>query len=136
MEYQIFKLKMNLLRENLQAKKELTEQIENIEYQMSGVKGIRYDKEHSSFNPTIASEIRNDLSEKLSEYERKLEEVNKWLSLLETECYGWLNSFTPKNRKMAEMVFLKGMTFYQVGKKMGYSDNAVWHRIKKEVENL
>ena len=39
-------------------------------------------------------------------------------------------------RELCIMIFADGMTFIEVGNKVGYSDNALWHRIRKEVEKI
>ena len=65
MNYTQFKNEMKNYSIYLKSKEKLEQDIEILVYEMSGVKGIRFDKERMSFNPDLSNEIRYVLSQKL-----------------------------------------------------------------------
>lgn len=136
MDYVIFKNEMMLLKAYRKALETLTDEKEEIEYQMCGVRGIRYDKQHSSYNPSQSENIRLDLIDKLSQKESEIAEVNKILEPLENRCRTRLKRLTPRTRQIVRMKFEQDMTFDEIGGKLGYSNHAIWYKLTREVESL
>lgn len=132
MEYKRFKNELSNYRSYQKSLIKIDEEIENIIYEMTGVKAIRYDKQPLSFNPELSADMRDKLSRMLEEKESekdhtlmKIQDIDRNLAKLPDDI-----------RELCIMLFADGMTFIEVGNRVGYSDNALWHRIRKEIEKI
>ena len=132
MDYKTFKNELSNYRAYQKSLIQINDEIELIVYEMTGVKGIRYDKQPMSFNPYLTAETRERLSHRLDEWECKLDHTLMKINDIERD----LAKLPDDIRELCIMIFADGMTFIEVGNKVGYSDNALWHRIRKEVEKI
>lgn len=132
MEYKRFKNELSNYRSYQKSLIKIDEEIENIIYEMTGVKAIRYDKQPLSFNPELSADMRDKLSKRLEEKESekdhtlmKLQDIDRNLAKLPDDI-----------KIICTMLFVDNMSFNKVGRIVGYSNNGLWHRIRKEIEKI
>ena len=99
---------------------------------MTGVKAIRYDKQPLSFNPELSADMRDKLSRMLEEKESekdhtlmKIQDIDRNLAKLPDDI-----------KIICTMLFVDNMSFTKVGRIVGYSNNGLWHKIRKEIEKI
>ena len=135
MRFDIFTLRMKMYQNLLDTKMEIEDEIDFLCYHYCGVKAISYDRE------TIISTHKPDeklmiLSEKLEQPQRELDFVNnaiKQIKPLVDEC---LDKLPDDIKRATQMLFFEKMTYRDVGKAFGYTDNGMWHKIRREVEKI
>ena len=132
MDYYKFTYEMRLLGRLYESMTDLENEYERIIYEMSGVKGIRYDKEPSSHNPILAESIRSEYSEKLTEIETQIDFTITAIKHYESEFNRLSDEFKP----MVEQLFIKGKSFAEVGRNVGYSDNGLYNKVRRYIEKL
>lgn len=136
MKVELFILQMKMLKQYQDSRKEIEQRIDDLCYQYMGVRGVRYDKQPTSTNEAALMELRLKLSEALVEPERELDFTIYAINQLKPLVYGNLNRLPDDVKKACELVFFENKTYYEAGKIMGYSDNGLWQRIRREVKKL
>lgn len=135
MKYELFKQQMTFYKALLEAKEDVEKEIDRLCYIYCGVKGIRYDLEKTS-----RSYSKDDkhilLNEALKEPEDELKKIEDAISKLEPVVYNDLDKLPDDVRLAAVMKFWKRKTYKEIGKIMGYTDNGIWHKIRREVEKI
>lgn len=132
MDYEIFK---NETKNYLKYKKrliEVKEEIDDIFYKYTGVKGVRYDKIHTSYNEDLAIEVWDRMQRELKAPEREQKHLEDMISHIEEN----LNKLSPSMQRIVVLVFCKGYTFERLGEKMGYSGHGLWKKVKREIERI
>lgn len=132
MDYYKFTYEMRLLGRLYKSMTDLENEYERIIYEMSGVKGIRYDKEPSSHNPILAESIRSEYSEKLTEIENQIDKTKIAINQYESD----FNQLTDEFKPLIEQLFIQGKSFAEVGKNVGYSDNGLYNKVRRYIEKL
>lgn len=132
MDYYKFTYEMRLLGRLYKSMIDLESEYERIIYEMSGVKGIRYDKEPSSHNPILAESIRSEYSEKLTEIETQIDKTQIAIKDYESD----FNRLTDEFKPLVEQLFIKGKSFAEVGRNVGYSDNGLYNKVRRYIEKL
>lgn len=133
MRYELFKQQMTFYKALLEAKEDIEKEIDRLHYIYCGVKGVRYDIERTS---TYSTDKHILLREALEEPEKELNEIEKAISNLEPDIYADLNKLPDDVRQAVIMKFWKRKTYKDIGKIMGYTDNGIWHKVKREVEKI
>lgn len=130
MKYRTFKNEVSNLKDYKEQYKRLQDKIEDIIYLYAGVKGVRYDGVSISYNQADSDEKLLILSEKIKPYQERLNRVYATITQIESNI-----SKLPKDtQEMVKKLFIENFTFKQVGEMFGYSDNALHHKVKREVE--
>ena len=132
MDYQTFKNEMLNYRAYKRSIDELNEKIEILWYEMTGVKGISYDKQPTSYNPIIAEEVRSKYSEQIEELNLaldhtliKIQDIEKHLGMLPVQT-----------QTICKLLFMERLSYRTVGMTYGYTDQGLRKRIIREVEKL
>lgn len=110
----------------------IKDELEDLLYQMTNVKAIRYDKAPSSFNPGLNEEIRLDLIEKKEEMETELEYTILAIRLIEMK----LKKLSPEDKQICLEILNRKVTYEQAAIEKGYSKNALWSQVKKKIEGI
>lgn len=132
MDYRVFKNEISNLKAYYRSKKEIENELEVMWHELSGLKAIRYDKQPSSFNPELSESYRLELIDRIEKKQKELDYTILAIERYESE----LNRLPSDIREMVEQIFILGKTFAEVGKTIGYSDNGLHYKIKKEVEKI
>lgn len=132
MDYKAFKNELQNYYKHVRNRDKVVEQIENIIYEMTGVKAIRYDKERSSFNPSLASERREELSARLEEKEIELNYIEASIKFIEMK----LKKLSDEDKEICLKIISEGVSAEKVRRKVGYSKSGIWKRIKRELEGI
>ena len=132
MNYNEFVDRMETYKAYKQSQDQLEAELEAIWYEMAGVKAVRYDKQPATFNPSIVAEIRSNYSEQVEEKQKELDATISAIWLIEKD----LNRLPDDIQMICHWKYIDHLTFEQIGKIMGYSGNAIWNRLKKEVEKI
>lgn len=132
MDYRVFKNEISNLKAYYRSKKEIENELEVMWHELSGLKAIRYDKQPSSFNPELSESYRLELIDRIEKKQKELDYTILAIERYESE----LERLPSDIREMVEQIFILGKTFAEVGKTIGYSDNGLHYKIKKEVEKI
>lgn len=111
--------------------KSITNELDAKWYELSGVKGIRYDKEPChSFNPSLSEEMKLSLMEQISIIENDLLRIKANVLFIDS----MLNKINEETRKWIKMIYFDGMTYDKVSKIANFSKNGLAYRINTAIE--
>ena len=132
MTYAIFTANLRNMREMRRELKKIEDELEVILYDMTGVKGVRYDNTPGTFNPRL-----HDLKrlEDIDKYDDKLREYN-YLLITINETEEILKRMPARLKPILNDIYVKGMTYRNAGEKYGYSDHGLWEYLKRETERF
>lgn len=136
MKYEIFALQMKILKQWKDYQQDLEREIDDICYKYMGVRAIRYDKEPMGFNAYLELETREKMMEELNKPQKELDIVNNAIKNIEPIVNENLNKLPGKMQDVVKMLFWENRTYVQVGSMVGYSDNGLWHKVRKEIEKI
>lgn len=111
----------------------LSEKKEQIFYDLTGVKAIRYDKQVSSTNHQIIEERKHELRKQLEELDEQInafKKINKYID----EKIEQIDDLPTK--KAVIEVFVHGKSFEKVGKEFAYSKEGIFKKIKTAVSKI
>ena len=132
MDYRGSKNELGNYYQNLKHIDELKEEIELILYEMTGVKGIRYDKEPTSYNPELSAEKRLDLIDRKEEKEIELEYMTASVKYIEMK----LSKLSKEDKEICLKIISEGVSAEKVRREVGYSKSGIWKRIKRELQGI
>ena len=132
MDYKAFKNELENYYKHLKNKDKIKEEIENILYEMTGVKGIRYDKEPSGYNPELSAEKKLELIERKEEKEIELEYTIASIHFIEMK----LKKLPEDDRRICLKIISEGVSAEKVRREVGYSKSGIWKRIKRELTGI
>ena len=112
--------------------KKLEEEKDRILYEMSGVKGIRYDKERGNFDPNASAEKKHLLSEALDEVESQIDFTTMFINRATMD----LNKLPEDVREMCVWLYIEGYALKTVADIKMYTPSGIWNRIKNCVEKI
>ena len=130
MDYKVFTSNLANLKRLKDSEESLKSQLDLILYDLGGVKGVHYDSVMVKGNPSVIEEKRLELYDKYNEKEKELEFTK--LAIMQTEDV--LNRMPKTLREMLVEIYVDGKTFKKVGMINGYSDNGLWHWLRRESE--
>ena len=132
MDYKTFRNEISNLKAYYRSAKEIEIELEKMWYELSGIKAIRYDKQPASYNPELSETYRLELIDRIEKKQKELD-----FTYLAIERYkGELDRLPSDIRELVVQLFIQNKTFAEVGKTIGYSDNGLHYKIKKEIEKL
>ena len=132
MDYKGFKNELSNYYRHLKNVERIREEIKDIWYQMSGVKGVRYDKEPSGFNPNLSEEKREYYSQLLDEKNIELDYTLASIRYIEMN----LRKLSEEDKDICLKVVAEGISYEKVAMEKGYSKGGMWKRIKRELERI
>ena len=132
MDYKAFKNELESYYKHLRNVDQLREDIELILYEMTGVKGVRYDKEPTTYNPQLSNERKLELIEEKEEKEIELEYTMASIRLIERK----LAKLSDEDKQICLKIISEGVSAEKVRKQVGYSKSGIWKRIKRELQGL
>lgn len=132
MDYKTFKNELENYYKYLKSVEKIKEEIENIIYEMTGVKGIRYDKEPTSFNPQLSNERILDLIDKKEEKEIELDYTIASIRYIERK----LSKLDKEDKEICLKIISEGISAEKVRREVGYSKSGIWKRIKRELTGI
>ena len=136
MRYELFVLQLKMLKAYEESKEDIEREIDDIIYQYCGVRGIRYDKERSSYNQFLSQETYYLMSERLKEPESQLDYTIYAINQLEPIVNETLLKL-PRDVQLAlKLHVYEHKSFDSIGKLFGYTKNGIWAKVKREVEKI
>lgn len=111
---------------------QIEKELDDLLYEMTGVKGIRYDRVPSSFNPELSEESRLEYIEKKAEKEAELDFTYAALKIIEMK----LSKLSEEDKEICLNVLNRKVTYEEAGKKRGYSKHGMWVKVKREIEKI
>jgi DNA-directed RNA polymerase specialized sigma subunit len=132
MDYKTFKNEISNYQAYMRSADEIKTELDLLWYELTGVKGIQYNKQPSSYNQELSESYRLELLDRIENKEKELDFTIMAIERYESE----LGRLPSDIRELVEQIFINGKTFAEVGKKVGYSDNGLHYKIKKEVEKI
>lgn len=132
MNYEVFKNELKNLKAYYKSKKEIETELEVLWYDLTGVKGVRFDIEHVSYNPSLAEQMKLEMLDKIEEKNKELDYTILAIDRYESN----LKALPSEIREWVKQILIEGKTYREMGKKVGYSANGIYQRIKREVERI
>ena len=129
---ELFKLELKNYQNYLHYRENLLGIIDAVEYDLTGVKGIRYDKIPTSQNPSLSEERKLYLIEKLEDLRKELKRVD--LNIEHTEKL--MESLNDEELEMVTLVLVEHETLRRVASRLYISHPALSKRIRKILEKL
>lgn len=130
MDYRTFTINLSRYDSNRKALAKAQEDLEVILYDMTGVKGVSYDKLPGSFNESLSALKSLEMVEK---YNEKLNEVEYYRNAIKSVEI--IKQRLPRELwVMLRDKFISNMTYRAVGIKYGMSDYGVWNYLRRETE--
>lgn len=130
MDYRTLTTDLSQYKENKKNLVKAKEELDVILYDLCGVRGVSYDSIMVHGNPTqkalnwlTLDDKFNDKANEIKRYETAIENVESMKKKLPKELW-----------KILEEKFIKGKTYVDLGIKYGYSNNGMWHWLKRETE--
>lgn len=132
MDYKTFKNEISNLKAYYKSLAEIKDEIEKLNYDLTGVKGVRFDRQPASYNQSLSEWYRLDLIEKIESKEKELDYTELAIKRYEAN----LKRLPKEIRYAVKQIFINGETFAETGEKLGYTDAGLHYVIKKEIEKL
>lgn len=109
------------LRHYEKERKRIKEKIKKIEYDEENVRGISYDHQPGTTNPSVISQNRLALIEEKEKRERELLEIDIFIKRI----YRWLNKMGKKEREVVEAVLVERKKYREVAKEKNISSTSL-----------
>ena len=116
----------------IKREKKLKDEVEDLWYYLSGVKGITYDRIPSSFNAVKIAEDRLDL---LDTIEQKVKEIR----LIEAQYEYFtliLAKFTEEERAILYRIIIKGQSYETLGEEYGYTGAGMFKYLERIINKI
>lgn len=110
----------------------LEDRIEDLYYQMSGLKAISYDQIHISANEHAANLRRMILSDQISECEAEIKVKQRELDRLDKIML----KMKDIDRELFRMKYVQGLSFKKIAKLMYLSKSALFYRMNETLKKL
>lgn len=136
MKYNLFIYQMRLLKSYKEREKELEEEIDNIFYDFTGVKGVAYDRPRYSYNNTLAMENLHKMMNKLEKPQKELDYTINSIQQLEPIVNENINRLSSEMQDIVKCLYWDNNTLEHTGELYGYSVSALWKKIKREIEKI
>ena len=132
MSYKSFKNELENYEEYQKNAESLREEISDIFYSMTGVKGVPFDRIPGSFNPSL---IESRKLEMIDLYNQKLEDLKHYeMSIRYVDRK--LKDLTAAERQMCFDVASGKITYEVASKQYGYSKGRMWKKVKQILEEI
>ena len=110
--------------------KKLKEDVENLYYQISGVKGIKYDRIPSSLDPRLVEQNKLDI---LDQIEEKLAEI-KYIEAHQSYFNMILEKFSQEELDLLNRIYIKGERYEDVAQDLNYSVGGLFKVIERMIK--
>lgn len=110
----------------------IKEDIDNLYYELTGVKGYDYSKIPTSFNASISEQKRLDIIEFINIKKAELEALKsscEHMSLL-------LPKFTKQEINILNRVLIYKESYESIGYEFGYSASSMWRYVESFIDNV
>lgn len=136
MKIDLFINRMRFLKQLRESKEDIEREIDEIIYRYMGVKGVSFEDKTGTTNPQAKKETFYKMAEELDYPQIQLERTIHQIELIEPIVYQDLNRLPSEVKLACEWLFWDNMTYGQVGRLLGYSDNGIWHMVRREINKL
>lgn len=110
----------------------IKDEIEVLFYQETGVKGISFDKVHTSVNERYAQIKRLETIDKIEDLEKKLVEPSKRLKDIEDV----LQQMSYYDRNIFNLKYLDGLSFNEIAKRYFISKAGIFYRMNEALRKI
>ena len=121
----MLKAEIRSYRKYCKYKAEILDRLDELWYELTGVKGIRYDKEPTAFNPTITEERRHSLMDKIDYYQSELHRVDAQIRFIDSI----LDRMDKEESELIRYVLIDGHTLIEAGERYFVTNTAISKRI-------
>ena len=111
---------------------QIQEDMDLLLYDMTGVKGISYDKIPLSFDPKLSEQIKLEYIERMAEKEAELDFTYAAIRMIEMK----LSKLPKEDKKICLDILNRNITYEEAGKKIGYSKHGMWQSVKRKMEKI
>lgn len=119
-------------RQYLKDVERLKLEISNIWYELSGVKGVSFDRIPTTPNLKATESRKLELIEKKDELMLEYEHALISVKLIEMK----LSKLNEEDKKTCLRIMADGESFESVGQSMGYTKSGMWRRLKRMLEKV
>ena len=132
MDFKIFQNELKNYNKYKKSIRQLEEKIDDICYKYCGVRGVSFDRQITTPNPSLTETKLIKMSIELEEPQRELDHTLLKIQDIERNL-----SKLPNNiREMALMLYADGYSYHYVGVLNGYSHNGVYKLMRREIEKI
>ena len=132
MDYKTFTTDLANYNETILRYQKAKDELEVILYDLCGVRGVSYDSIMVHGNPTQKALNWLTLEDKFNEKENEIKRYEAAIANVES-----MEKKIPKELwAMLHEKFIQGKTYEYMGIKYGYSNNGMWHWLKRETEKF
>jgi len=116
----------------LKREAELKEKIEMLYDDLSGVKGIRYDKIPSSYNPEAIETRKLELIDLINLKQAELKVLQSKYDYFRMV----LSKLDEESIELLRRLIVKKQSYEKVGNEMGYSTGGLWKYVDRLIESI
>lgn len=121
-------------RKYVSYKAQLMDRLEDLWYELTGVKAVRYDTTHVTYNKSLSEERRLSLLDKVDFYRSELDRMDRQIRYIDSV----LDRLTKEENELITYVLIDGHTEIDAGEKWFLSHSAIskWiTRILNRIQN-
>lgn len=110
----------------------IKEQLKDLLYEMTGVKGVQPDKVPVTYNPSLSAERQLELIEKKAELETELEYTILAIKVIEKK----LSKLDQRDKDMCLDIIARNISYESYGNQIGYTPSGLWRKVKRDLERV
>lgn len=130
MDYRTFTTNLSNLERYKRDLEEVNESLETLLYILANVRGISYDSQGGSTNPSVKAQKWLDLDERYNLKLAEKEFIENAIKVVEDT----LKQMPEELQNALVEIYCHGKTFREVCVEVGYTESGYWRYLKKETE--
>ena len=131
MNYKVFKKNLESYRELQKEQNRLKDQLDQMYYDWSNVKGLRYDVTPGSTNESQIEQNRLEMIEKIHKVSGRLAMIEKRIKQIDDDI-----ELLPYEVQQMCDLSKRGKSYEHIGRRLGYTKVGIYLKIKSEVEKI
>lgn len=119
-------------RKYVSYKAQLMDRLEDLWYELTGVKAVRYDTTHVTYNKSISEARRLSLLDKVDFYRSELDRMDRQIRYIDSV----LDKMTKEENEVVTFVLIEGHTEDEAGEKWYLTRSAISHWITRILNRI
>jgi len=132
MNVETFKKQLSSYRDFKKVLLRVNSEISDVLYELTGVKGVRFDRSPSSYNPNLAETKRLELVDKYNEKLLEKEYIEKGIEFIEYK----LSKMEEDDKKIVLAILADNVSYERMGGKVGYSRTGIWSKVQRDLKKI
>ena len=127
-----FKKEYVIYRDREKVIANITQDIENLYYELSGVKGVDMTKIPVAFNKEMAEEKKHEIIDFIATKQIEEKKIRLSIKLMEN----LLPRFTEEQIQILDRILIDKESYESVGKDFGYSASSMWRHVENFISEV